>query len=147
MALLFLLAFVIQGGQDLGFDLIADSAFVFCGTGGGTGGICPGGLGPGMNRAYSRSGWRYDHGFPAVRHVQRPFRFHGLGRRRGAGCRRPSGPVPAEADEDVFMEGPFRQMGGKGGLAGAGNAEIDTSTTGITGCPWMCSASPMRTWT
>ena len=41
--------------------------------------------------------------------------------------------VPAEANKYVFMEGPFRQMGGKGGLAGAGNAEIDVEHVGMPG--------------
>ena len=41
--------------------------------------------------------------------------------------------VPAEADENVFMKGPFCQMGGKGGLAGAGNAEIDVEHVGMPG--------------
>ena len=69
---------MIQGGQDLGFDLIADRAFVFCGTGGGTGGICPGGLGPGMVCPQLGNGFRFGFFTAGAAVINRPS--------GGAGC-------------------------------------------------------------
>ena len=39
--------------------------------------------------------------------------------------------LPAKANEDVFVEGPLGQVGGKGGLAGARDAEVNVENMGV----------------
>ena len=36
-----------------------------------------------------------------------------------------------EANKGIFMESPFREIGGEGGFAGAGNAKIDVEDMGM----------------